>query len=87
MTRNKWIEFRLDAPEARTAGVAGSFNNWEVAKTPMRKSGAGTWFARVSLAPGRHEYRFVVDGNWISDPNAKESVPNPHGGANSVVIV
>jgi 1,4-alpha-glucan branching enzyme len=87
MARSKWIEFKLDAPQAQTVGVAGGFNNWDAAKTPMRKGGSGTWFARVSLVSGRHEYRFVVDGNWISDPNAKESVPNPHGGVNSVVVV
>ena len=87
MARNIWIEFRFDAPQAQTVGLAGSFNNWDATKTPMRKSGSGTWTTRLSLAPGRHEYRFVVDGNWISDPNAKESVANPHGEANSVVVV
>ena len=87
MARNKWIEFRFDAPQAQTVGLAGSFNNWDPARTPMRKGGSGAWVARVLLSAGRHEYRFVADGNWISDPNAKESVPNPHGGVNSVVVV
>jgi 1,4-alpha-glucan branching enzyme len=87
MARTKWVEFTLDAPQAKTVCLAGSFNNWDATKTPMRKGGSGTWTTRLSLASGRHEYRFVSDGNWISDPNAKESVPNPHGGANSVVAV
>ena len=87
MARNKWIEFRLDAPQAQTASLAGSFNNWDPTKMPMKKGGSGTWVTRVLLSAGRHEYRFVADGNWISDPNARESVPNPHGGVNSVVVV
>ena len=87
MARNKLVELKLDAPQAQTVSLAGSFNNWDATKTPMRKGGSGTWIARVFLPPGRHEYRFVVDGNWISDPNAKESVANPHGEANSVVVV
>jgi hypothetical protein len=28
-----------------------------------------------------------VDGQWLPDPNAKESVENPFGGRNSVLVV
>ncbi len=87
MAVTKWIGFKLDAPQAKSVGVAGSFNGWDATKTPMKKGGSGTWVARVSLASGRYEYRFVVDNRWISDPSAKASVPNPHGGTNSVVVV
>jgi len=87
MARNKWVEFKFDAPEAKTVYLAGSFNNWDPTKTLMRKGETGAWIARVFLPTGRHEYRFIADGNWISDSSAKESVPNPHGGVNSVVLV
>ena len=83
----KPIEFTLKMPQAHSACVAGSFNNWDSKKTPMRKDAAAGWKATVPLAPGRHEYRFVVDGQWISDPNARESVKNQFGSTNSVVIV
>ena len=37
----------------------------------MTKSGS-IFSATVTLTPGVHEYKFVVDGNWITDPgNAK----------------
>jgi hypothetical protein len=39
------------------------------------------------LAPGTYEYCLVVDGQWIPDPLARESVPNPFGGRNSVLNV
>jgi hypothetical protein len=29
----------------------------------------------------------VVDGHWMTDPLATESVPNPFGGKNSVLKV
>ena len=45
------------------------------------------WKANVPLAPGRYEYRFVADGQWLSDPNAKESVGNDFGSTNSVLVV
>jgi hypothetical protein len=52
----------------------------------MIRDGAG-WKASVSLSPGRYEYRFVVDGQWVSDPKARESATNDFGSTNSVVVV
>jgi len=43
--------------------------------------------AKVWLPAGRYEYRFVVDGQWISDPRAKECVQNAFGSTNSVLVV
>ena len=39
------------------------------------------------LPPGTYEYRLVVDGQWMPDPLAKETVPNPFGGRNSILRV
>jgi len=35
----------------------------------------------IKLPRGCYEYRFVVDGNWVSDPSAKGSAANPFGGS------
>jgi 1,4-alpha-glucan branching enzyme len=83
----KRVEFVLNMPQARSAAVAGTFNNWSAKQTPMRKESGNVWKAALSLPPGRHQYRFVVDGQWISDPNAKESVRNDFGSTNSVLVV
>ncbi len=81
------IEFAVTAPEAAAVAVAGTFNDWDPGNTPMTKGKDGTWKVKVSLPPGRYEYRFVVDGQWRSDAHAKESVPNPYGSDNSVIVV
>ena len=81
------VTLSLAKPGARTVGVAGTFNNWESARTPMRKDESGAWKATLALAPGRYEYRFVVDGEWISDPSATARVANPFGQTNSVLTV
>ncbi|PWU08878.1 MAG: glycoside hydrolase [Verrucomicrobia bacterium] len=83
----KPIEFTLKMPQAKSALIAGSFNNWDPKRTPMRKDNNGGWKATVPLPPGRYEYRFVADGQWITDPNSKERVQNPFGSTNSVVVV
>jgi 1,4-alpha-glucan branching enzyme len=79
-------DFLLDSPQATVVAVAGTFNDWDPRRTPLRKRADGKWTTTVRLAPGRYEYRFVVDGKWISDPNA-QSITNPFGGTNSVLEV
>jgi len=84
----KPVEFVLNMPQAKSAVVAGSFNNWDVKKTPLRREASGPWKTTLWLPPGRYEYRFVVDGaQWVTDPNAKESVQNGFGSSNSIVVV
>ena len=73
--------------EAREVNVAGNFNNWCPTATPLNNTGAGKWVVRLLLRSGQYEYRFVVDGRWIEDPQATQHVANPHGGLNSVITV
>ena len=81
------IELKLNAPNARSVFVAGSFNGWDPQRTSLHKESGGVWRTSLPLSPGRYEYRFIVDGQWQEDPDARESVPNPHGGRNSVLVV
>jgi hypothetical protein len=43
------------------------------------------WGKDLVLPPGIYEYRFVVDGEWVTDPKAAEAVPNPFGSSNSIL--
>jgi 1,4-alpha-glucan branching enzyme len=81
------ISLELLKPDAKAVYVAGSFNQWAPEKTPLRPAGNGRWIGNLNVNPGRHEYLFVVDGQWLPDPNAMEYVQNPFGGRNSVLIV
>lgn len=74
-------------PGARQVFVAGSFNEWKPDRTPLLHRGNGHWVGDLAVGAGRYEYLFVVDGQWLTDPNAKESVQNPFGGKNSVLVV
>ncbi len=70
--------------KAKNVYLAGSFNNWRDNETKMLRTQVG-WGLPVYLANGTHQYRYVVDGNWISDDENPQSVPNEHGATNSVV--
>jgi 1,4-alpha-glucan branching enzyme len=85
--RSNHISLELVKPDAKQVCVAGSFNEWKPERTPLVPLGNGHWAGDLAVKPGRHEYLFVVDGQWVPDPNAKESVQNPFGGRNSVVVV
>ena len=80
-------QIKLVKPEAKSVCVAGSFNEWNPDRTPLTRISDGTWIGELTGISGRHEYLFVVDGQWLPDPNAQESVQNPFGGRNSVLIV
>src|SRR5712671_6920786 len=81
------VLLELVQPGAKNVCVAGSFNEWKPEQTPLVPKGNGRWVGDLTVKPGRHEYLFVVDGQWLPDPNAKETVANPFGGQNSVLIV
>jgi 1,4-alpha-glucan branching enzyme len=86
-TTTKPSEFRLQMPQAKSVAVAGSFNDWNPSRGAMSRVDNGTWQLVLSLPPGRHEYRFVVDGQWTDDPGATEFVPNSKGSRNAVLLV
>jgi 1,4-alpha-glucan branching enzyme len=74
-------------PGAQAVSIAGSFNDWHPSVTPMIRLSGSQWAKELSLAPGRYEYRLVVDGEWVDDPAATELIPNPFGSANAVLEV
>ena len=84
----------LAAPHAHEVYVAGSFNKWDPKATPMARVGSGPWTARLDLPAGRHEYKFLVDGEWCCDvqcEHAYSSCPkcttNAFGTMNRVLTV
>jgi 1,4-alpha-glucan branching enzyme len=81
------VHLELFHPAAKSVCVAGTFNNWHPAATELVNLGSGRWAKELTLPPGAYEYRLVVDGEWMADPKAKETAPNPFGGVNSVLKV
>lgn len=81
------VEFTITAPDAHIVSLAGEFNNWSPTATPMHKRPNGTWAATMQLAAGKYQYKFIVDGKWITDPENPTKVPDPYGNFNSVVDI
>jgi 1,4-alpha-glucan branching enzyme len=81
------VRFEFTDSAAKTVCLAGTFNHWQPEAKTLHSSGVGNWWKETSLAPGTYEYCLVVDGKWMPDPLAKESVANPFGGRNSILHV
>ncbi len=81
------VTFRLENyDDAQKVILAGSFNDWQTDDLRMRREG-DTWVATVELKGGKHWYKFIVDGQWITDPANPFKEHDGMGHINSVIVV
>lgn len=86
--RRRRITFRYPAGGAGDVRVAGTFNSWDAEAHRLKpRNGTGEYAVSLLALPGRHAYKFVVDGVWRCDPANAERVPDGHGGENSVMEI
>jgi 1,4-alpha-glucan branching enzyme len=83
----KRITFQFYAPEAGGVYLAGNFNNWDSTARPLKRYKDGNWKATLTIEPGVYEYRFIVDGSWVDDPQCVERIANEHGSYNCLIRV
>lgn len=86
------VTFRFEAPQATSVWVTGSFTQWATTPAggaiPLVQSGPSWSVTTAVTPPGRHQYKFVVDGaTWLPDPSNPERVDDGFGGFNSVLRV
>ncbi len=84
---NQTVRLEFSHPTAKSVSVAGTFNEWRPGATEMVSVGDRRWLKELVLPPGIYEYRLVVDGEWMPDPQGAETAPNPFGEVNSVLKV
>ena len=70
-------DFSCRAPVAEAVFLAGTFNDWRADATPMEKNSEGEWTTSLDLEPGRYEFKFVVDGEWVCEENGLSLVQRP----------
>ena len=84
----KYVTFLLKGYEnANTVVLSGSFNGWNETDSKMTKTDNGYWKFRLPLAAGKHHYKFIVDGEWILDPENSVKEYDGKGNVNSVYMV
>ncbi len=72
---------------AKAVSLVGDFNEWNPEAHPMKQRKDGAWSITLRLPKQRDwQYRFVVDGDWVTDDETEATAPNPFGGVNAVVL-
>ncbi|CAL2094623.1 hypothetical protein [Tenacibaculum sp. 190524A05c] len=84
---NTKVRFFLDGfKKAEKVILAGSFNNWSEDSYEMQKVEDG-WVFSTRLPYGKYHYKFIVDGEWKTDPSNPVLEFDGHGNINSVKMV
>ena len=81
------VRFALDAPEASSVQLAGSFSGWNSEGLRLKKTDAGVWVIDIRLRRGRsYTYNFLVDGeSWVVDPAATDRIEDDFGGESALI--
>ena len=72
-------------PNARIVTLAGTFNSWD-SRHALCGRVEDSWVCRIDLAPGKYLYKFVVDDDWILDPDNPIREDDGTGNTNSVIV-
>jgi hypothetical protein len=79
--------FRLKGyGNAKTIRISGDFNDWDPTGYTMAHKG-NEWLISLRLKPGKHLYKYIVDGDWIIDPGNKLWEQNEFNTGNSVLWI
>lgn len=88
---NVEVTFTIKAPASQLVVITGPspyFPNWSPDGIPMTKGDDGVWsYTLTAKKADEIVYKFLLDGAWLADPNAPDTIDDGFGGRNGVVPV
>lgn len=85
--KTKPVTFKLVDRSYTSVEIAGLDVGWGQ-KIPMKlDEEQGSWILQRELPEGCYEYKYVVDGDWISNEDELVTTPNKDGHVNNYVLV
>ena len=85
---NQLRDFIYNTIGAKEVHLVGDFNNWSISRNSLLwQKEEGLWQKRLFLRPGHYRYKFVVDGQWTTDPANDRLESNPYGGLDSILEI
>jgi len=80
--------FKSEEKLPKYVKVIGDFNNWVPQNLQLTESrGRPVWRKSFLLRPGHYQYKYLIDGHWMSDPANDKTINDFFGGANSIIKV
>ena len=82
------VTFTVPAEEAKKVAVVGDFNNWKANKaSSLTKQKNGNFKGTLDLPKeGTFEFKYIVDGNYINEPEADRYQWNDFAGGENAVL-
>lgn len=81
------VTFTVSAEEANKVAVVGNFNEWNEKSTPLKKLKNGSFKGTIDLESGKsHEFRYLVDGNYINEQEADGYAWSDYAGAENSIL-
>jgi 1,4-alpha-glucan branching enzyme len=83
------VTFSVAAKEAQNVAVVGDFNNWNQTEGELSQLKNGTFKGVFEVdKDASYEFKYIVDGNFVTEPEADSQVWNEFAGSeNSVLAV
>lgn len=82
---SKRVTFEVSANPNSDVYLAGTFNSWDAQRHQMKDTrGSGKYTITLMLPKGEYEYKFVINSNWVVDPECQDWTRNSFGTLNSV---
>ncbi len=81
------VTFTVAAKEANNASVVGDFNNWNPNAGELSKLKNGTFKGVFDVnKDAAYEFKYVIDGAFVNDPEADSYKWNEFAGAENSVL-
>ena len=81
------VTFTVAAKEATAVAVVGDFNNWNSEEGELSKLKNGTFKAAFDMPKDNSfEYRYIVDGTYVNEPEADSYRWNAFANAENSVL-
>lgn len=81
------VTFSVEAKNASSAAVVGDFNNWKIEEGALSKLKNGTFKATFEVdKDAAYEFKYVVDGEYINEPESDSFKWNDFAGCENGVI-
>jgi 1,4-alpha-glucan branching enzyme len=81
------VTFSVEAKDANAASVVGDFNNWNPAEGTLSKLKNGTFKGVFDMPKdASYEFKYVIDGNFVNEPEADAFKWNDFAGAENGVL-
>jgi 1,4-alpha-glucan branching enzyme len=81
------VTFSVEAKAAATAAVIGDFNGWDPKAGELGKLKNGTFKGTFEIpSAASYEFKYLVDGAYLNDPQADAFQWNDFAGAENSVI-